>query len=207
MEERNNDVISGFVPGIVRDNEDPEGTGRVKAEIPGVYAPYAPYWINPMWPAKKVGEGAQYPPPDAGTPIGIIFMYGRYRGPGVVAFYFTGYYGITEAGASAGPTIIASAASAAEARKRWCFWESEHLVAYGVDDPENDNEKLVLQSKVGGSKIELNVADGAQGKSESIYIEAKTLLSLYSFGLLDIAAKGLVQIQGRRVSDLTKKGI
>jgi hypothetical protein len=202
------DVIAGFVPGIVRINEDPEGTGRVMAEIPGLYAPHAPFWIIPAnWPSQAPGRGAQYPPPDIGSTIFVIFMYGRYKGPGVVACYLTGYYGIETAGYSAGPSIVSSAESAAESRKRFCFWESEHLVAYGVDDPENDTEKLVLQSKTGGSKIELNVADGAQGKSECIHIEARTALYLYGKGLVDIRSDNVVQINQRRVSDLSYRGI
>jgi hypothetical protein len=196
------DIIPGFAPGIVRDNADPEGTGRVRVEIPGVMQ-ITPYWVMPgNWPAQGDGRGAQAAPPDEGAQVAVIFEYGQYLDPGSHAFYFTGYYGITAAGASNGPTIISAAPSAAAARKRTCLWESTKLTVYIVDDPDGADERLVLQSKISGSKIELNAADGPSGKAESIYIEARTLLSLYAKGMIDIRADGHVQIQGRRVSDL-----
>lgn len=201
------DLIPGFAPGIVRDNADPEGTGRVRVEIPGLMA-ITPYWVMPgNWMAQGAGRGAQGPPPDEGMQVGVIFEYGQYLDPNSHAFYFTGYYGIATTGASNGPTAVSSAPNAAASRKRACLWESTKLMAYVVDDPDGADERLVLQSKVSGSKIELNAADGPSGKAESIYIEARTLLSLYAKGAVDIRADGHVTIQGRRVNDLRRGDI
>lgn len=197
-------LISGFAPGIVRDNADPDGTGRIRVEIPGLLS-LTPYWVMPgNWPAQGDGRGAQYPPPDVGAHVAVIFEYGQYLPPESHAFYFTGYYGVTAAGGSNGPSIVAAAPSVASARKRACLWESNKLIAYVIDDPEGADERFVIQCKTSGSKIELNAADGASGKAESIYIEARTHLSLYAKGIIDIRADGHVQIQGRRVSDLKR---
>jgi len=198
--------IPGFAPGIVRDNADPEGTGRVRVELPGLMV-ITPYWVMPLWPAQAVGKGSQYPPPDIGHPVACIFEYGQYSTPDSKAFYMAGYYGVDAAGASAGPTIPAAAPTAEKARKYTVLWESEKLVAYIVDDPENEDERLVLKAKTSGSKIEINAADGASGKAETITIEARTLLSLYARGRLDIKSDAGVYIQDRHVSDVSSGDI
>lgn len=199
-------IIPGFAPAVVRENNDPEGLGRVRVELPGLMT-LTPYWVMPAERRKGDGEGSQYPPPDVGEPVCVTFMYGEWMAPDSVAFYFGSFHGVLASGASAGPTIPASAASADSARKHAVLWESAGLVAYVYSDPDNDDEKLVLKAKTSGSKIEINARDGASGKAESIYIEARTLLSLYSVGLLDIRSDTAVQIQGRRVADLTKRDL
>lgn len=200
------DAIPGFVPGIVMDNSDPEGTGRVKAKIPGLMEPMTPYWIMPAnWPgAGGVHTGSQYPPPPLNAQIFIMFEYGQYQAADSHAIYLTGYYGLTEDKAPAGPTIVGTATTAANAHKRVCFWEDDKFIAYVIND---DTEKrLVLQAKTSGSKVEINAADGNSGKAETIYIEARTALSLYSQGLVDIQGM-IVQINGRKVSSLTNSMI
>jgi len=200
------DTISGFAPGVVTRNDDPDGTGRIKVMIPGLLDE-TPYWVMPgNWPGGGgIGKGSQYPPPPIGGQVQVIFQYGVYLDPNSVAFYMSGYYGQTEEGVQAGPEIISAAASPADAHKRTVLWEGASLLAYIVED--DTEERLVLQAKATGSKIEINAKDGTDGKSETIYIEARTALSLYSRGLLDIAADGVVQIQGRRVDSVTSRGI
>jgi len=195
------DVIPGFAPGIVRDNEDPEGTSRIRVEIPGRLQ-ITPYWVMPLFPTRGTGNGSQYPPPGVGMPVMCIFEYGIYSSPNSRAFYMGGYYGVLESGSSAGPAVPAAAPSADKARKYTVLWETAKLSAFVVDDPDNDDERIVLQSKTSGSKIEINAADGASGKAETIYIEARTMLSLYAQGPIDIKSDTFVQIQGRKVRDL-----
>jgi hypothetical protein len=200
------DIIPGFAPGIITRNDDPTGGGRIKASMPGILDE-TPYWVMPgNWPGGGgVAKGSQYPPPPIGGQVGLIFQYGIYDDPNSEAFYFGGYYGHKEDGVQAGPEIISAAASAADAMKRVVLWEGASLLAYIVED--DTEEKLVLQAKTTGSKIEINAKDGTDGKSETITIEARTGLSLYSRGLLDIASDSVVQIQGRRVDSVTKRGI
>lgn len=201
------DVIPGFAPAVVTKNEDPQGTGRIKVCIPGLLEPETPYWVMPMcWPgAGGIGKGSQYPPPSPGAQVAVIFEYGIYLDPDSHAMYLTGYYGLNANGGQAGPSYIDTGNSIADRHKRVILWEGASLVAYIVED--NSEEKLVLQAKNTGSKIEINAKDGTGGKSETIYVESRTMLSLYSKGLLDIKADGVVQIQGRRVNDQTIKDI
>lgn len=203
------DFIAGFVPGIVTNIDDPEGTGRIKVRIPGLFdEPEAPYWIMPAgWPgAGKVGRGSQYPPPPINAHVYIMFEYGVWKSPDAHAVYLTGYYGILEdTNVQAGPEIISDAPTAERAHQRVVLWEGDSLIAYIIED--EDEERLIMQAKATGSKIEINAKDGTGGKSETIYIEARTMLSLYSKGLLDIKSDSRVQIQGRIVDSGTGRGI
>ncbi len=201
------DIISGFAPAIVTNIDDPNGTGRIKVMIPGLLEPEAPYWVMPMcWPgAGGVGKGSQYPPPAVKSQVAVIFEYGIYLDADSHAMYLTGYYGHTADGFQAGPTVISAVATPADSLKRTVLWEGDALVAYFIEDATE--ERLIFQCKNTGSKIELNAKDGENGTAETIYIEARTVLSLYAKGLLDIKADGVVQIQGRKVDSITTRSI
>jgi len=201
------DRIQGFAFAVVVTNDDPEGTGRIIIAIPGIIEPRSSYWVMPAcWPgAGQVHKGSQYPPPPQGSQVMVIFEHGIYRGADSRAVYLTGYYGLDSNGSQAGPPVLNEATSAQKAQQRVVLWEGASLVAYLIEDDEE--EKLVLKAKATGSKIEINAKDGQGGKSESIYIEARTLLSLYARGTIDIRADGAVQIQGRRVDSLTTRSL
>jgi hypothetical protein len=200
------DIIPGFAPGIVRNNNDPEGSGRVKVEIPGLLK-LTPYWVMPLWPARGVTRGSRYPSPDEGHPVMVVFEYGKYQGPNCKAFYFGGYYGLYSDGTNAGPSVVAAAPTAADTRKYAVLWESAGVVAYVVDDPDTPAQSIILKAKTSGTQIVLNAADGQSGKSETITIEARTLLSLYAKGPVDISSDSSVTIQGRVVNDKTTRSI
>jgi len=105
---------------------------------------------------------------------------------------------------SAGPPVVHAAETPELATKRVAFWEDDDFIIFLVND--GTTKKFVAQSKTTGSKIELNLADGDGGKSETIALEARTAISIYSDGIIDIDALR-VQIQGRVVSKLTGAAI
>lgn len=205
------ETIPGFIGGVVAKNDDPEGTGRIKVNIPGMYKE-TPFWVMPAgWPgAGGLNKGSQYPPPDIGAPVFVMFAMGKAVGTNVQAVYLTGYYGLDSDMQSAGPPVVHAAATAELANKRVCLWEDDTFIAYMVNDPGDGtrtaDKRFVVQTKETGSKIEINAADGDGAKSETIAIEARTAVSIYSDGIVDIS--GLrVQIQGRVVSELTRAAI
>ena len=189
-------AIPGFVPGVVTNRDDPEGNGRIRARIPGLAEPETSYWIMPAtFPgAGGVGVGSQYPPPEVGAQVFVMFEYGQYLGPEVHAIYLTGFYGI-----GAGPNVVRAAASAQEAHKRVCLWEDDKFIVYVVN--EDNDKRLVLQSQA-GSKGEIDAMAGDSQTGEVIRIEARTGLSLFSNCQINIEG-AVVQIQGRQVNRLT----
>jgi hypothetical protein len=190
--------VSGFVVGIVTNNEDPEAMGRVKVTIPAVYDSEAPFWVLPAcWPGGGGGSmtGSQYQPPEVGAQVFVLFEHGVWNKVDTQAIYLTGFYGRKD-GASVSPETIQQASSAENARKRTVLWENEKVSVHIID--EDDSKKIVLMAKETGSKIEVNAADNTDGNSETIYIEGRTMISLFSYGVIDIQAN-TVQINGRTV--------
>lgn len=206
------DVIPGFAPAIVTNVEDPlGGGGRIKVKIPGLIEPETAYWVMPMcWPGGGRGDnkGSQYPAPPVGSQVAVMFEYGKYLEPDSHAVYLTGFYGVSnDDGGYAGPAAVGEAPTEARARDRTVIWEGEKVRVYIIEDATANDYRLLIESKLSGSKIELNAADGENNKSETINIEARTQLTLYSRGIIDIQADGAVQIQGRVVDDITTRGI
>jgi hypothetical protein len=199
--------IYGFLPGIVRVNDDDRILGRVKAEVPGLIEPWTHYWIKPAgWPGAGGAnhQGSQYPSPPLGSQIYILWENGIWDDPESSAIYLTGFYGVNEDGVSAGPTSVRSAKTAEEARRRCCLYETDWMDIVVIDD---DNDKrLLIQTKARGSDgelysrsfIEISPTAGGSGKAEQIIIHAATALVLKCPGLLDIDA-GRLQLQGRPV--------
>lgn len=201
------DIIPGFVPAIVLRNDDPEGAGRIKVCIPGKLAE-TPYWVMPMgYNAKKPQEGSRFPPPEPQMAVGVIFAYGEYQHQNSQAYYFTGYYGLNTDGSAAGPPSVASAPTVPQVNARACLWEDDTFRIMVHNDPGATDKKVIVQSKIGGSKIELNAADGASGKAETITLEARTAVIIYSQGLIDIDSDTQVKICGRPVSKLSEAEI
>jgi len=189
--------IPGFVVGTVVKRDDDELTGRVKVRVAGLFQE-SPYWVYPAgWPgAGHPDFGSQYRAPALNTQVFVLFEGGVWMAPTSRAIYLTGYYGL-ENGVSAGPTIVRGADTVAKARERTVFWEDDTFQFYLVND--TDEKKAVLQTKVSGSKIELNAADGGSGKAETVKIEARTGISIYTYGSINIDAVCGIFVNGRKV--------
>jgi len=217
------DFIAGFVQGIVK-VQDPAGGGRVKALLPGLKDPYTEYWIKPAcWPgAGGLAQGSQYPAPPLESQIYVMFEYGLWMGPKSSAVYLTGYYGFDSNGSSAGPAVVGEASSAVRANKRTVVWEDETKRVYIVDEKADDeggtlaDSRIVLETRavnpetgieVIGCKVELNAADGTEEKAHVLYLEARSGVSIYSQGVVDIQSDTQVKIQGRVVGSLSDRNI
>jgi hypothetical protein len=192
------DIINGFVPGIVTQRETGPG-GCVKVEIPGILKE-TPYWVMPAgWPGAggATGTGSRYPAPPIGAQVFVMFSHGIYSEPDSQAIYLTGYYGENADGSFPGPTTITEEGLTQEQqRERVSVWEDDNFSIDVTNEPNNKN--LTLQTK-NGTKIQIEAAGGDSGVSETVIIESRTAISLYTKGLCDIQAT-VLQLNGRRVA-------
>ena len=194
--------IPGWVTGIVTENEDPEVSGRIKVKIPGLYEE-TPFWVYPAgWPGGgHPSFGSQYRAPCVNAQVFVMFEWGVWDNPSKTrAIYLTGYYGL-ESGISAGPEAVFGAGSAAAARDRTVLWEDRHFQIYITEDVDTPENRVVIQTKVSGSRIELNASHGDSGVSETITLEARTGMSLFTRGVLNIDATCGIFINGRKVAN------
>lgn len=191
-------IIPGFVPGVVKErNDNPAGLGLIKVFIPEYCDPVSRYWVKPAgWPgAGGVGQGSQYPSPPIGAQVYVMFEQGRWDDPEASAIYLPGMYGLKD-GQPVGPQAVFGQPTEEAGRSTACIWEDENFMAYVTNTAEE--KKFIIQTKNGSAiEIDANASPGG-GNSEMITIEGRTAVSLFSKGLIDIAA-GVVQIQGRRI--------
>jgi len=225
----NLEFISGFVWGVVVDDKDPLGMGRVKISIPGMFEPSHPEWALPLgWPGSGLpSQGSKYST-KIGAQVAVIFENGD---PDAAPGYLTAPYGASE-GVPDGPGVVIEAylkglsqtsvdtsdivaavqsgefeglaldSAAEEALETVVIWEDDAL-AFFITTKETDR-RLVMVDKTTFSGIVLNATDGAQGKSVTMEIFANTSIKIGSRGVIDIRAAS-VQIQGRKV--LKKPGV
>lgn len=199
--------ISGFVTGFVTSIADPQGLHRVRALIPGVFEPEAPYWI---WPGVVPGgggtnRGALYPPPPVNARIHIMFEHGYWESADAHAIYFPGYYSLDNQGVSEGPTSTYEATTADKARQRVTIWEDETFAIYVVN--EATDKRLVLEERHGGAKIEINATAGTTKTGCMVEISGRTGVSINATGLIDLDSRMTVQVMGRRVARLKSGGV
>jgi hypothetical protein len=205
--------------GVVTDNRDPRGLGRVRFSVPGVFEPQHAEWALPMgWPGAGGLKGGSKYPVEIGAQIGLFFehgetsappgyipaMYGAVdgvpAGPPIVAEVFRG---AAPAGVAGGPETPQSFDQAAEdVLATTVIWEDENFRFFVVN--KEDDKRLVIVEKTTGSGIELNASDGAQGRSVTLTLAGNTSLALDSKGVVDIGGT-IVQVQGRRV--MNKPGV
>jgi hypothetical protein len=123
----------------------------------------------------------------------VLFELGDLMAPPAV---LPGPYGIDPAtNEPAGPTI---ASGATDPNTTIVLWEDDQMAVYITHDPDNSDRRFVVEDKRTASNITMDIADGTEGKSVSITLEANTAIYLKSNGLIDLDAP-VVQIKGRRV--------
>ena len=170
--------------GVVVDNVDPEGLGRVRVRIPGLIEPASAF----AFPLGTVGGGSNrrgfFSVPEKGADVGVLFHQGDVDHP----FYLTGHWGKPDAIGNEVPEP-AKDADPAKVPKIKSF-ETERWLLF-FDDNEGQRS-LTIRDKVSGDQIEFD------GEGLGITIQATSALIIKADGLVDIRG-AQVQINGRVV--------
>ena len=195
--------MPGFMWGVVVDNKDPKGAGRVKIRIPGIWdEPHHPDWVIPLgWPgAGHPSRGSRYMQP-IDSQVAVIFEHGNID---ATPAYLPAMYGAS-AGIPDGPelaTAMFQEGGKESVLDAQILWEDDILRCYIMTEDtggEPNDRRFVVIDKRSGTHIELNATDGAQKKSGTITLHATTSIDIKSYGTVNIEG-AQVLIQGRPVA-------
>jgi hypothetical protein len=201
------EVFTGFAWGIVTKATDPDGLGRIRARIPGLFEEGLghPEWIYPIgWPGGGQPEwGSQYPV-KVRSQVAVFFEHGDIDASPV---YLPGPYGQMgdgpNKGQNAGPSLVREAVDGKDdGEKTVVIWEDDtfeiFITMYNTADDGKEDRRLVMREKKTGSGFTLNATDGGQSKSVTMDINVNTSLNIQCNGIINIEGT-TVQIQGRKV--------
>jgi hypothetical protein len=77
-----NDKLYGPFEGTVTKRDDPSKLGKIKINIPGLFEPETPMWVQPICvPGGGNAQRGHYEPPSVGSNVGIHFIQGDRRQP------------------------------------------------------------------------------------------------------------------------------
>jgi uncharacterized protein involved in type VI secretion and phage assembly len=168
------DRIYGVVIGIVTNNEDKEGLGRVKVKFPWLSQEHDSAWARMVSPMAGNGRGL-YALPDLGDEVLVVFEHGRVEYPYVLGALWNGK--------DAPPGKNEDGKNNVRVFKS----RSGHVVR--LDDTE------------GGEKIEIR---DAQGKQSIVFDTAASTLTLTADQDVVIESKsGLLKLTGKKGVEIT----
>lgn len=174
--------LYGLHLGVVCDNADPKGLGRVRVRIPGLCEP-ASAWAWPFgWSGAGGPDRGTFRPPPNGADVVVFFREGDVDHP----YYAGGPFG-RPGGVSEVPEPAKSAGPQAH---RVAVHETDFWRVYADDRPASPY--LAVENKVTGDRIEID------GKTAGIAVEAKAALKLKAIGVVSIEGLQVV-INGRVV--------
>lgn len=185
--------------GIVTDNEDPKGLGRVKVKFPTLTEEHASNWARVV----TIGAGNQRGfdcLPEINDEVLVAFEHGDIHRPYII--------GIVWNGKDAPPNTVEDNVQDGKVRLRTFKTRTGHKIQFVEEDKGaskagayietskghklriNDSEKMVEIETSGGHKLRLNDRDA------SITISSTGNMKIEAKGNIDINASGVITVRG-----------
>jgi phage protein D len=173
-------AAEGLVIGIVTDNQDPEGQGRVKVKYPWLSSEHASDWARIVAPGGGPGRGIEFLPE-----INDEVLVGFERGDILYPYVLGGLWN----GQDAPPLKSGDAVRGGKVQQRMLRSRTGHTIL--LDDSDSGGG-ITIQDK-DGNKIVLDTA------ANSLAITFKGEVTVKSQGSLKLEAQGAVEIKGTGV--------
>lgn len=179
VEEEKLFVPTGLVIGIVTDNQDPEGYGRVKVKYPWLSGDHASDWARVVVPGGGDQRGLEFLP-EINDEVLVGFEMGDIRYPYVLGGLWNGKDAPPDAHVTGGGKV----------QKRIIRSRTGHMIT--LDDSDGGGGITIVDSK--GNKLVLDSG------SNALQITVQGDTSLKAQGNLTLEAQGKVQIKGMGIS-------
>jgi phage protein D len=167
------DRVAGLVIGIVTDNADSEGQGRVKVKYPSLSGEHASDWARIVMPGAGAGRGLQFIP-EVNDEVLVGFEHGDVHQPYILGGLWNGQ--------DAPPKRSDQVVSGGKVQQRIIRSRLGHTITL---DDSDDQPSITIVDKTGNNTIKLESSNNK--------------LSVSMEGDLSLVAKGTVTIKGKSV--------
>jgi uncharacterized protein involved in type VI secretion and phage assembly len=169
--------------GIVTDNEDPQGWGRVKVKFPTLTEEDSSNW------ARVVGVGAANQRgfdclPEIDDEVLVAFEHGDIHRPYILGGVWNGK--------DAPPNAVGDNVQDGKVRLRTFKTRTGHQIQFVEEDKGGRKAGVYIETK-GGHKVQLTDSD------KSISISSTGNLKIEAKGNIDISATGIITVQGKLI--------
>jgi phage protein D len=178
--EAQNAPAEGLAIGIVTDNQDPEGQGRVKVKYPWLSSEHSSDWARVVAPGGGPGRGIQFLPE-----INDEVLVGFERGDILYPYVLGGLWN----GQDAPPVKSGDAVHGGKVQQRVMRSRTGHTIL--LDDSESGGGITIQDKK--GNQIFLDTA------SNALSLTFKGDITVTAQGGLKLEAQGAVEIKGNGV--------
>ncbi|GAB1538699.1 VgrG-related protein [Scytonema sp. NUACC21] len=221
-----------FLVGIVTDNEDPKGWGRVKVKFPTLTEEHASHWARVVAPGAGNSRGFDCLP-EINDEVLVAFEHGDIHRPYIIGGVWNGK--------DAPPEAVNNSVVDGKVRLRTLKTRTGHEIQFVEEDKGgskagvyikttgghklkiNDSEKFVEIQTTAGQKIRLNDTDGSisiscmgnidntaiaaiNSRAASVDTTATANLSMKSGGATSVSAGGAVSVTAGAAISITAGG-
>jgi phage protein D len=195
---------NSFLVGIVTDNEDPEGWGRVKVKFPTITEDHASNWARIVAPGAGANRGI-YWFPEINDEVLVAFEHGDMHRPYIIGGVWNG--------TDPTPREIGDIVAGEKVRLRGSKTRFGHKAWFVDEDKAGEKRGYYIQTGTGSGHwlrfndtdkcIEIETAAGHKismdDTGQSITISSTMNLKLEAQGNIDINATGIITVKGAMI--------
>jgi uncharacterized protein involved in type VI secretion and phage assembly len=200
-QEETNPVPPGLVIGIVTDNDDPEGLGRVKVKYPWFSPEHASDWARVLAVGGGPNRGVQFMP-EINDEVLIGFELGDMHHPYVLGGLWNGL--------DKPPLKTDKAVSGGKVWQRAIYSRTGHFVALVEDGIESDKDYILIETARGRAirmtdtfkKIEITTERHTvtiDDQNSHVTVDSQGDITIRALGKISIQGLAGVDIQGAMV--------